>query len=385
MGLIISDNPLIVNSYSIARVSIAPNATLSSQGGLVGASNIFGLVTNSYWDKVTSQQSFSAGGIGYNTAQMQQQNTYSGFDFTNNWKISAGDYPHLKWESWGYVSTCQQLQNINNNLNGNYELINDISCANVTFSPIGSSSNPFLGTLEGQGHTISGLKIYVDRQYVGLFASIQSPASISDIVISAPVIEGSGITGSVAGQSTRASISHVVVNGGTVFSSDGPSGGLVGRMIGGFIYQSAARDTNVQGGMAGGLVGAAMNSDANSKIRESYSTGSVNASQAGGLIGESEGFIIEKSYSLSHVLGSNITGGLVGSESLYQPNFIINSFAAGRVNPSNFASGGVVGSVISNGSIPTTTGTYWDTDTTTRKKDAISTLGFFQNLVDIQW
>ncbi|NLX22478.1 MAG: hypothetical protein GXY55_12550, partial [Phycisphaerae bacterium] len=51
-------------------------------GGLVGY-NYSGTVSNSYWDMQTSGQSTSAGGAGKTTAEMKQQATFVGWDFTS--------------------------------------------------------------------------------------------------------------------------------------------------------------------------------------------------------------------------------------------------------------------------------------------------------------
>jgi len=82
----------IVDSYSTGRAT----QTGSNIGGLVGNS-IGGTVTNSYWDTETSGLSSSAGGSGRSNAQMRQQATFSGFDFTKVWNIVSGtSYPYLK-------------------------------------------------------------------------------------------------------------------------------------------------------------------------------------------------------------------------------------------------------------------------------------------------
>ncbi|NLX23236.1 MAG: hypothetical protein GXY55_16415, partial [Phycisphaerae bacterium] len=51
-------------------------------GGLVGYNGYYGTVSNSYWDMQTSGQSTSDGGAGKTTAEMKQQATFVGWDFT---------------------------------------------------------------------------------------------------------------------------------------------------------------------------------------------------------------------------------------------------------------------------------------------------------------
>ena len=64
-------------------------------GGLIGR-NYYGSTSYSYWDIQTSGQFSSPGGIGKTTAQMKQQNTFSGWDFINVWNIiDTVTYPYL--------------------------------------------------------------------------------------------------------------------------------------------------------------------------------------------------------------------------------------------------------------------------------------------------
>ncbi|HPU97499.1 MAG TPA: PASTA domain-containing protein, partial [Candidatus Hydrogenedentes bacterium] len=68
-------------------------------GGLV-ATNSGGTVTSAYWDTQTTGLQWSAGGEPRNTAQMQQQATFSSWDFSGVWAISEGySYPYLRWQA----------------------------------------------------------------------------------------------------------------------------------------------------------------------------------------------------------------------------------------------------------------------------------------------
>ena len=83
----------ITNSYSTGGVSGS-----SSVGGLLGV-NYEGTVTHSYWDIETSGQTQSDGGEGKTTAEMKQQATFVGWDFTNIWAIIEDvTYPYLQWQ-----------------------------------------------------------------------------------------------------------------------------------------------------------------------------------------------------------------------------------------------------------------------------------------------
>lgn len=87
---------MISNSYAANVVT-----GLSLVGGLVGDNNN-GTITNSYWDTQLSQLTLGvgngpvSGAVGLTTAQMQQQSSFVGWDFTNVWAMPVGGYPTLR-------------------------------------------------------------------------------------------------------------------------------------------------------------------------------------------------------------------------------------------------------------------------------------------------
>jgi hypothetical protein len=86
----------IANTYSTGLISTA----IVNRGGLVGQKLTACSITSSYWDTQTSGITTSAGGTGKTTAEMKQQTTFTGWDFTNIWSINETvDYPHLLSES----------------------------------------------------------------------------------------------------------------------------------------------------------------------------------------------------------------------------------------------------------------------------------------------
>ena len=91
----------ISSSYATGAVS---GTSSSAVGGLLGSSFYF-TVASSFWDTQATGQSgtagsnstSSAGGNGKTTAQMQQQSTYTGWDFVNTWVMLPGNnYPTLR-------------------------------------------------------------------------------------------------------------------------------------------------------------------------------------------------------------------------------------------------------------------------------------------------
>lgn len=83
------------------------------------------------------------------------------------------------------VKTAAELNEMRNNLNGNYVLENDIDLSDVdNWIPIGTKESPFTGKFNGKHHTIKNLKItdIGENEYAGLFGYAKN-AEISGINI----------------------------------------------------------------------------------------------------------------------------------------------------------------------------------------------------------
>jgi len=99
-------------------------------------------------------------------------------------------------------------------------LMNDIDLKNEEWTPIGNSNNKFAGTFNGNGKTISNLKITkglentAENNCVGLFGRTESPAVIKNLTIENVDISGSLYVGAVVGYGyTGNEISNVTVKG----------------------------------------------------------------------------------------------------------------------------------------------------------------------------
>ena len=94
------------------------------------------------------------------------------------------------------ISTAEDLKAIVNDLDGDYVLTNDIDISGENWTPIGTIEEPFKGTLDGDGHTISGLTIeeelYMENEeyYIGLFGVLQGGSHTNAVTISDLTLEG---------------------------------------------------------------------------------------------------------------------------------------------------------------------------------------------------
>ena len=131
------------------------------------------------------------------------------------------------------VTTCQNLQDMNLDLAGDYELSNDIDCSDTAtwnpdggggyygFDPIGTNStDPFTGTLDGNNLTIDGL--FINRPTtsgVGLFGYTDLSSTINNVGLINVNVTGNTTVGSLAGEN-NGNISESYVSGNISLSND---------------------------------------------------------------------------------------------------------------------------------------------------------------------
>lgn len=65
----------------------------------------------------------------------------------------------VDYSGYTFIKTEEDFANIANDLAGQYVLLNNIDLGGAEWSPIGTEERPFIGILDGNGNTISGLSI----------------------------------------------------------------------------------------------------------------------------------------------------------------------------------------------------------------------------------
>ncbi len=96
------------------------------------------------------------------------------------------------------ITTVEQLQNIQNDLTGDYELGCDIDLTGVDWTPIGTAGDidtSFNGTLNGNGHKIKNMTININSNYqrnlVGFFRMLGN-CTIKNLVFENATINSAG-------------------------------------------------------------------------------------------------------------------------------------------------------------------------------------------------
>lgn len=205
------------------------------------------------------------------------------------------------------------------------------------------------GPVKGSGNTIGGLV-----GQMGTNSSITSSSSSSNI-------DGGHKLGGAVGLMEGGELVDVHASGVVDanveedYKNGYAAGGLVGAMQGSasVSHSSATGDVHADYSAAGGLVG---NKDGVGTIEDSYATGdvtqggsSMTGGNAGGLIGEFFGGVIERTYASGSVTAEYAVGALVGNIINNGPGTTVHdSFGAGLVtatgdNTSEPYDGGLVG------------------------------------------
>jgi hypothetical protein len=236
----------------------------------------------------------------------------------NNSSISAGSGTELDPYE---ISDCTELQSISSDLSAHYILTNNIDCTESSgwnsgagFLPIGNSSTPFTGSLNGNSHTVTNL--YINRfetspttPYVGLFGYIEN-ANIVNLHLTNVQIKGLLYVGALVGYMENSTITGSSASGeieDLKFDSTTDNvGGLFGRAYSSNIsgcHSTVTIDTGINSYNIGGFIGY---TDSETVIENSYSTGSVTvgsyAYNIGGFVGwHRGGSTITNSYSTGNV------------------------------------------------------------------------------------
>ena len=176
------------------------------------------------------------------------------------------------------VYNADGLMNVAELVNGgktdiNITLDKNIDLTGKDWTPIGTSfSNKYTGTFDGGGHTIKGLTVTTNDQFVGLFGSIGNAGTVKNVMMEDVQItsnRSSGFAGGVAGYSDG-TIENCSVSGsvsGTVYV-----GGVVGAQWEGSITGCSSSAT-VKGMVhVGGVVG---QTNGGATLTACYATGDV--------------------------------------------------------------------------------------------------------------
>lgn len=204
------------------------------------------------------------------------------------------------------IGTAAELAWFADAVNGGQKAINGKLTANINlngkpWTAIGTSSNKFAGTLDGDSHTVSGLVT------TGLVGELAEGGVVENLRVNCAIVSTSSLLGGVA-NSSAGTIRNCMVSGSITFSSGGYNGASA---IGGI----AGRNTG--NGVISGCVSRAV-------VKDAYDNSTYGTSAPlGGIAGYAYG-VVENCY---------FTGTLAVKKT--QPNKIIQQKRGGLVGELN--------------------------------------------------
>ena len=223
-------------------------------------------------------------------------------------------------QGYTIIKTADDLQAMNDDLDGKYILMNDIDLNGYDWETIGYFDYDtmgyiiFTGELNGNGYEIQNLSLQQTGQYdaSGLFGRLNG--TVTNLGITNATINSQGFAGIIAGESKQGIIDNCYVTGSVYSKYD--AGGIAGWSSGSISNSWA--DVNVSSYMADGVGGIAGNFNYGS-ITNCFASGNISGNYSiGGLVGWNEegGMDIENSYSLCTLDIENALrcGGILGSD-----------------------------------------------------------------------
>ena len=227
------------------------------------------------------------------------------------------------------VTSADGLMNVADLVNGgktdiNITLDKNIDLTGKGWTPIGTSfDNSYKGTFDGGGHTITGLTVTTNDQFVGLFGYLNRAGMVKNVVMEGIQITSNhmfGCTGGVVGYSWG-TIENCSVSGSV--SGTDCVGGVVGSQKAGSIIGCSSSATVKGKHYVGGVAGEKWGT-----MTACYATGNVTleiASQknnfGGGVVGLNGGSRVLACYATGNVTSTGSSTGNVHIGGLFGDSY----------------------------------------------------------------
>ena len=312
------DNPDIITPYD--KGSNTYTALVAPQSVAVGTTFITCTFTNgkTFVYKMKNATDWQAGG-----------------EYTYTVSLAAAKDPGYTIEGNGSytVTSADGLINVAELVNGgktdiNITLGKNIDLTGKGWTPIGTNyEKRYKGTFDGRGHTIKGLTVTTNDQFVGLFGYLDKAGTVKNVVMEGIQITSnhvlmSGNTGGVVGYSWG-TIENCSVSGSV--SGTNCVGGVVGSQKAGSIIgcssSAIVKGTRYVGGVAGEKWGT---------MTACYATGNVtleiNSPQdlsGGGVVGLNGGSTVLACYATGNVNSKGSNTGNVHIGGLFGDNYTV--------------------------------------------------------------
>lgn len=316
----------ITNCY--ASTTLYGNATV---GGIVGNRIESGDISQCYFNQDKAGRNVAVGSseteeFGLSAEQMKNSGSFAGWDFSTVWQLSSlYEYPTLRsLYGSGTQDDPYKLRNAgdfsvikNTGLQSagrkNYYIVENNFDTNSI--QIGSGENPFIGSINGAGHTL--------RNIAPLFNAIGPGGYVGNLHLKG---------GRIAYTLTDATVEHcTVVNDRLAVTNQG---GTISNCI---VYTNHSDSNNAGKFVNQNLEGGKIKNCGVISLGISSSGIGLNS---GGFVGNNNNAAIENCFSIGTVAGGTNVGGFAGRND--NNGKIINCYSVGEVHGENYV-GGFVG------------------------------------------
>ena len=340
---------IVLTDYTEGLASVRLTG-LSTEGGNPAEITLYDKGSNTYTALVAPQS--VAAGTTFITCTFTNAKTFvykmknaadwqAGGEYTYTVSLAAAKDPGYTIEGNGSytVTSADGLINVAELVNGgktdiNITLGKNIDLTGKGWTPIGTNyEKRYKGTFDGRGHTIKGLTVTTNDQFVGLFGYLDRAGTVKNVVM-----EGIQITSN-----------HVLMSGNT--------GGVVGYSWG------TIENCSVSGSVSGtDCVGGVVGSQKAGSIIGCSSSATVKGKHyVGGVAGEKWG-TMTACYATGNVTleiasqKNNFGGGVVG---LNGGSRVLACYATGNVTSTGSSTGNVHIGGLFGDSYTTVTACYW--------------------------
>jgi len=229
----------------------------------------------------------------------------------------VGSSPYIIYDVYGLQAMkCYtgEAFELNNNISAESTAVWNLTSEGYQgFDPVGDTTTNFVGSLNGKGFVISGLRIKRAQNNVGLFGVLGSAASITQVGIYNASVEGLSNAGILAG--TNSGTISKIYTKGAVIGTGSNIGGAIGENT--LTVSDSYSTANAYGGsVVGGFAGNISSGTAS----ECYAAGSVSGTTVGGFAGLNGGTVEN-----CHFTGTdNGVGSLETSAQIKQKSRFVN-------------------------------------------------------------
>ena len=330
---------IVLTDYTEGLASVRLTG-LSTEGGNPAEITLYDKGSNTYTALVAPQS--VAAGRTFITCTFTNGKTFvykmknatdwqAGGEYTYTVSLAAAKDLGYTIESDGSytVTSADGLMNVAELVNGgktdiNITLDKNIDLTGKGWTPIGTSfDNSYKGTFDGGGHTITGLTVTTNDQFVGLFGYLNRAGMVKNVVMEGIQITSNhmfGCTGGVVGYSWG-TIENCSVSGSV--SGTDCVGGVVGSQKAGSIIGCSSSATVKGKHYVGGVAGEKWGT-----MTACYATGNVTleiASQknnfGGGVVGLNGGSRVLACYATGNVTSTGSSTGNVHIGGLFGDSY----------------------------------------------------------------